>query len=60
MKVTRIAWIPKDMDLKETLANDGDINLSLYCVYFNKGKRDEYNPYEWPPQKVRVTVETVE
>ena len=59
MKKTFIGWIGKDkLNNIKTVRVYGGYNIP--DVYQKKGLKDYWNSDEWPPVKVKITVETVE
>ena len=58
MKITKIGWVGKSQGLPR-IFRDYDRSLNLEAIW-SKGKRDDWIPEDWPPRKVRVTVEDFE
>ena len=61
MKITRIGWTWKTENphiaIKEDLFDNGE--LEIVGVYDKKGDYDSWHANDWPPRKVRITVEDV-
>jgi len=63
MKQIYKGYIPKDQNIKELfdweLEPEGDILIMnpAIGIYKDKGKRDQYMPQEYPPKKVKITIE---
>jgi hypothetical protein len=53
---TRIGWISKEYD---PLIINVNGELFIQGVFSKKGKKEEYAPEDWPPRKVKVTIEEV-
>ena len=62
MKKTFTGWIRKNstMGVGEVLYTGEGEEIGLPTIYKFKGKKDYWFENEWPPIKVKVTVETVE
>ena len=59
MKITRIGWVGKT---QQPFLRESDFDtLELENVYYKKCTKDDWGDLEdWPPRKVRITVEDVE
>jgi len=62
-KVSHIAYISRGTSLNRVFCWSGgwsDETLGINASLFRgPGRRSEYNVTEWPPHKVRVTVEVI-
>jgi hypothetical protein len=63
MKATRIGWVGKNAKLEVVRPCKGDFELDhVYIepiVYGSRGTRRDWGYNDWPPVKVRITIETV-
>jgi len=57
-KITRIGWIPKTCKLSIEFSQS-DWEWHIPEVFPKKGTKDNYYKEDWPPVKVRITVEEV-
>lgn len=66
MKVTKTGWVPRSVKLRSCIreykewSGDDMSEISLDCVFGDKGKKESWNKGDWPPWKVRITIEEVE
>ncbi len=56
MKVTRIGWVGKTQDFPQLYMHDGVCEID---TLWEKGKKEDWVPADWPPRKIRVTVEDI-
>jgi hypothetical protein len=52
MKIVLTAWISKSAKDKADITDGAEV-----IVFTNRGKADEWHPTDWPPRKVKVTIE---
>lgn len=57
-KITRIGWVVKN-ETPRIGINCYDETYQLENVFSTRGKKDIYTEDEWPPRKVRITVEEI-
>jgi len=64
MKRVMIGWIGKEntqpMISKEMIDYPTVKEVNLVDVYANKGVKSEWCENEWPPRKIKITIEEVE
>ena len=61
MKKTLTGWIGKSGSVKENLFRNGYTDhIELQDTFFTRGLKGEWPAQDWPPIKVKVTVEMVE
>ena len=58
MKISKIGWVGKS-EKPELFIDEETGSFQLYNIY-NQGKRYDWHDDDWPPRKVKVTVEDVE
>jgi hypothetical protein len=56
MKITRIGWVGKTQ--KPVIKFGPCNNVDIYNIY-DRGSKIDWPDKDWPPRKVRVTVEDV-
>jgi len=56
MKITKIGWVGKTMPNPEIWIDSNDGQFMVNGI-FKKGKKDNWISEDWPPRKVRITVE---
>ena len=56
-KRTMVGWIGNNDDLSKVKLPD---EYTAFPVFRTKGQRDEWGADEWPPRKVRVTIERID
>jgi len=54
---SRIGWLGKNMEPIRRLDWDGEIETD---IYYRRGQKDYWGDCQWPPRKVKVTVEEVD
>ena len=57
-KITRIGWMPKTDRLNIEFSQH-DFEWHIPCVFPKRGNKDYYTSEDYPPRKVRITVEEV-
>ena len=60
MKKTFTGWIGKTSNIKDFLARGFNDSFEIDDMYATKGNKYDWGDDDWPPIKVKVTVETVE
>ena len=58
MKITKIGWMGKTE--KPVFYVGFSESLEIDKLFRTKGKREQWNKEDWPPRKVRITIETIE
>ena len=56
MKITKIGWVGKTQDFPEIWMNFGGIGEVHIVGVWDKGKKKDWFPHEWPPRKMWVIV----
>lgn len=61
MKRYITGWIAKDSSIENLLWLEGSESLKeitlLYPIWAHKGKKSSWDITDWPPKKVKITVE---
>ena len=57
MKITKIGWCPKSLRPVFIKQYDGIQIDRIFCV---KGRKNEWPPCDWPPKKVKISIETID
>ena len=58
MKITKIGWCPKG--LKPIFFKNDDREIQIDVIFDTKGNAYDWPLCDWPPRKVRITIETVD
>lgn len=59
-KITKIGWVGKNELCNIAIPGDDPCNqLRLNGIFPRRGKEDEWPKEDWPPIKVRITIEEV-
>lgn len=61
MKIERFGWVAKDTKKTDIICirNIGGFSEWELEVYCHKGKKETWRDEDWPPIKVKITIERV-
>mgnify|MGYP001248562930 FL=1 len=57
MKITKIGWIGKEQDFPRFQHEN---SMWIIDTIWSKDTKDSWCPEDWPPRKVRITIEDAE
>ena len=61
MEKTFTGWIPKSLSKKLDLKNImyDSANVGVFAIYKTKDTQNDWADKDWPPVKVKITIETL-
>jgi len=55
---TVYGWKGKTYPIQLVVTDDGWLGIKIIGAFAARGKRNEWLPEDWPPEKVKITLES--